>query len=100
MDPLMGFTLAHPEQPPLHYLEGVRLQVDEDKEQPILGRGQWTVRIGCIPPGGTRSSIEAPFGHVRLERGFKRSNQRPKLLSRETGQVEHLGGAGLDVGKP
>jgi hypothetical protein len=39
MNPLMGFALAHPEQPPLHHLEGVRLQVDEDKEQPILGGG-------------------------------------------------------------
>ena len=39
VNPLMGLALAHPEQPPLHDLEGVRLQVDEDKEQPILRRG-------------------------------------------------------------
>jgi hypothetical protein len=39
MNPLMGFALAHPEQPPLHHLKGVRLQVDEDKEQTIPGVG-------------------------------------------------------------
>ena len=39
MNPLMRFALAHPAQPPLHHLEGIRLQVDEHKQQPILGRG-------------------------------------------------------------
>ena len=29
MNPLMGFALAHPEQPPLHHLEGRGLQVDQ-----------------------------------------------------------------------
>jgi hypothetical protein len=31
MNPLMRFALAHPEQPPLHHLEGIRLQVDEKR---------------------------------------------------------------------
>ena len=43
VNPLIGFALAHAEQPPLHHLEGVGLQVDQDKEQPIfgVGRGQF-----------------------------------------------------------
>jgi hypothetical protein len=36
MNPPMGFALAHAEQAPLHHLEGVGLQVDEDPQQLIL----------------------------------------------------------------
>jgi hypothetical protein len=36
MKPLMGCALAHPEPPPLHHLEGIRLQVDQEKQQPIF----------------------------------------------------------------
>ena len=43
MDPLIGFTLAHPEQAPLHHLEAVRLQVGQDEEQPIFRRRQGAV---------------------------------------------------------
>jgi hypothetical protein len=71
MNPLMGCALAYPEQPPLHHLKGIGLQVDQEKQQPILGRGQGTVRVGRVPTGGARSSIEAPFGHMGLERGLK-----------------------------
>ena len=100
MNPLMRFALAHPEEPALHHLEGVGLQVDEDQEPPILGRRQRTVRVGRVAAGGTRPSIEAPCGHVGLERGFKGWNPLPKLRYGETGQVQDLSGAGLEVGKP
>src|SRR5262245_8190877 len=98
MHPLMRFALAHPEEPALHPLEGVGLQVDEAKEPPRLGRRQRTVRVGRVAAGGTRPSIEAPCGHLDLEGGCKWRNQRPKLRDCETGQVEHLSGASLDVG--
>jgi hypothetical protein len=100
MNPLMGFALAHPEQPPLHDLEGVRLEVDEDKQQPILGRGQRTVLIGRVPASGARLSIEAPLAHLSLERRFKRPDQRAKLVHGETGEIEYLGGTGLEIGEP
>jgi hypothetical protein len=99
MNPLMGFALAHPEQPPLHDLEGVGFQVDQDKQQPILGGRQWTVLVGRIPPGGARLPIEAPFGHMGLERGLKGRDQALKLIDGETGQIEHLCGAGLEIGE-
>jgi hypothetical protein len=67
----MGLALAHPEQPSLHHLERIRLQVDQDKQQPILRRRQRTVRIGRVPAGGARPPIEAPCGHMRFERGLK-----------------------------
>ena len=70
MNPLMRFALAHPEQPPLYDLEGIGLQVDQDKQQPILGRGQGTVLVGRVSPGGAPSSIEAPFGHMGLVCSF------------------------------
>ena len=100
MKPLMGFALAPPALPPLHPLVGVRLQGDEDHGPSSLGRGPWTVRIGHLPPGGTRPSIEALCSYMRLERGFNRYTQLPTRLDREPAPVEPLGGAGLEVGKP
>jgi hypothetical protein len=100
MNPLMGFALAHPEQPPLYYLEGVGLQVDQDKQQPLLRGRQRTVLVGRVPPGGARLPIETPVGHMSLERGLKGRDQLPKLIYGETGQIQDLCGAGLDVGKP
>jgi hypothetical protein len=100
MNPLMRFALAQPEQPSLHHLERIRLQVDEDKQQPIFGRGQRTVRIGRIPAGGTRPPIKAPVGHVRFERSLKGWDQVLKLIEGETGQIEHLCRAGLKLSEP
>ena len=41
MKPLICLALAHPEQPALYDLERVSFQVDQNKQQPIFGRGQW-----------------------------------------------------------
>ena len=76
------------------------LQVDQDKQQPILGRGQRAVLVRRVPAGGARLSIEAPLRHMRLECRLEREDQMLKLLDGETGQIEHLCRAGLDVGEP
>src|SRR6266511_1689494 len=96
----MRLTLAHPEQSPVHHLEGVSFQVDQEKQQPIFWRRQRTVLIGRLPAGGARFPIEAPVGHRSLKHGFKGRNQPLKLLQRQAGQVQHLRGAGLHVGEP
>jgi hypothetical protein len=100
MNPLMGFALAHPEQPPLYDLERVRLQVDQDKQQPIRGRGQRAVLVRRVPASGAQLSIEAPLRHMSLECRLEREDQMLKLLDGETGQIEHLCRAGLDVSEP
>jgi hypothetical protein len=100
MNPLMGLALAHPEQSPLHHLEGVRFQVHQDKQQPIFWHRQRTVLVGRVPPGGARLPIEAPCGHVGLECSLKGQDQPLKLVDGETGQIQHLCGTGLDVGEP
>jgi hypothetical protein len=71
MNPLMGFALAHPEQPPLHHLEGIGLQVDQDTQQPILRGRQRTVLVGRVSTGSARLPVEAPVSHMGLERGLK-----------------------------
>jgi hypothetical protein len=100
MNPLMGVTLAHPAQSPLHDLEGIGLQGDQDTQPSVLRRGQGTVLLSRVLTGRARSSIEAPVGHVGLERGLKGWDQLPKLVPRETGQIQDLRGAGLQIGKP
>ena len=67
----MGFALAYPEQPSLHDLEGVGLQIDQDEQQPVLGGRQRTVLVGRIPAGRARLPIEAPVGHMALEGSLK-----------------------------
>jgi hypothetical protein len=81
-------------------LEGICFQVDQDKQQPILRRWQRTVLVSRVPAGGARLSIEAPLRHMGLERGLKGSDQVLKLLHGKTGQIEHLCGAGLEIGEP
>ena len=96
----MSLALAHPNQPPLHDLEGVGLQVDQDKQQPLRRRRPGTVRRGRGSTGGARASIAAPVGHMGLKRGFKRRHQLPKLIDGETGSIAPLCGAGLEIGEP
>src|SRR6266511_5848151 len=96
----MGFAAAHPEQPPLYNLAGIGLQVDQHRQQSILRRGQWTVRVGGVPAGGAWLPIEAPLGQMGLERGLKGWDQALKLVDAETGYIQYLRGAGLDVDEP
>jgi hypothetical protein len=100
MNPLMGFTLTHAEQPSLHNLQGIGLQVDQDKEQAILGCRQRTVGVRRIPACGAELPIETPVGHMGWEGGLKGWDQLPQLVYGETGPIEHLGRAGLEIGEP
>jgi hypothetical protein len=99
MNPLMGLALAHPAEPPVHHLERGGLQVDPDQQQPVLGGWQRTMLVGRVAPGDPRLPVEAPSGHMGLERGLKGQDQLPKLLHGETGQIQELRGPGLDIGK-
>jgi hypothetical protein len=81
-------------------LEGIRLQVNQDKQQPILRGRQRTVRVGRVAASGARLPIEALVGHMGLEHGLKRGHQLPKLVHGETGQIEHLSRAGLEICEP
>jgi len=100
MHPLRRFALAHPEQPPLHHLERIGLQVDQEKQPPILRGRQRTVLVGRVAAGGTRLPLEAPMGHMGLERGLKGRHQRPKLGHGETGQIQDRRRPGLELGEP
>jgi hypothetical protein len=96
----MGLALAHPEQPPLHHLERRGLQVDQEKQPPILRGRQRTVLIGGVAAGGTRLPIEAPVSQMGLERGLKGRDQRPTLVHGETGQIQDIRRAALELGEP
>jgi len=68
VNPLIGFALAHAEQAPLHHLERIGLEVDQNEEQSICRRWQGTVLVDCEPAGDARLPIEAPRSEMRLER--------------------------------
>jgi hypothetical protein len=96
----MRLTLAHPEQSPVPHLKGVRFPGDQANQPSICWRRQRTVVIGRVPTGGARSSIETPVGHMGLERRLERRYQLLKLIHGETGQIEPLCGAALEIGEP
>jgi len=96
----MSLALAQAEQSSLDDLERRGLQIGQEKQQPILRRRQRTVLVGRVPPGRARLPIEAPVGHVALERGLKRWDQLLKFVHSKTGQIQDLRRAGLQVGEP
>ena len=96
----MSLALAHAEQPSLDDLEWIGLHIDQEKQQPILRRRERTVLVGRVPPGRARLPIEAPVGHVALERGLKGWDQLLKFVHGETGQIQDLRRAGLEIGEP
>ena len=100
MDPLIGLALAHPEQAPLHHLEGVGLQVSEEEEQPVFRCRQGTILIDGKLAGGPGFPIEAPRRHMRLERRLKGWDEDLKLLEGQAGEIQKLCGAGLHIGEP
>ena len=95
----MSLALAHPEQPSLDDLARIGLQVDQEKQQPILRRRQRTVLVSRVSPGRAWLPIEAPVGHVALERGLNGWDQLLKCLHGETGQIEHLCRARPEIGE-
>lgn len=99
MNPLLSLTLAHAAQPSLDALEWRGLQIDQAKQQPLLRRRQRTVLVGRVPPGRARLPIEAPVGHVALERDLKGGDQRLKCVHGATGHIQDLRRAVLEIGE-
>jgi hypothetical protein len=93
----MGLALVSPAQPSLHHLEGRGVQVGQDTPQPILGRRQRTGLSSGRPADRARLPIEAPLGHLGLKCGLKRRDQAPQRIQGQTGQIQPLERAGLEV---
>jgi hypothetical protein len=100
MNPLIGFALAHPEQTSLNHLQGIGLQVGQNKQQPVFRCRQGAVLIASKPAGSPGFPIETPRAHMRLERRFKGWDQELKLVERQAGKIEELCRAGLQVSEP
>jgi len=90
VDPLIRFALNHPEQAPLHDLERIRFQVDQDEQEPIFRRRQGAVLVHGKPARGPRLSIHAPRRHTDLERGLEGWDQLLKLIEGYAGEIQGL----------
>src|SRR5713101_1925990 len=99
VNPLIRFALAHAKQAPLHHLEGIGFQVDQNEEQPIFGCRQGAVLVDRKPAGGPRFPVEAPRRHMRLVSRLKGRDEELKLVERQAGQIQELRGAGLHIGE-
>src|SRR6266852_7267164 len=96
----MGFALSHAEPTSLDHLEAISLQISEQEEQPIFRRRQGAVLVHGKLAGRPGLPIEAPRGHMRVERGLKGRNQLLKLVEGQAGQIQELRGAGLYIDTP
>jgi hypothetical protein len=100
VNPLIRFALTHAKQTPVHHLERIGFQVDQNEEQAIFWRRERTVLVHREPAGGPGFPIEAPRRHVCLERGLEGRDQHLKSLQGQTREIEELCGAGLYINEP
>jgi len=87
MNPRCGLGLAHAEQAPMQQLRGIRLEVDEDEQQPIFRSRQGTVRIGRIASRLPSPPVPGPVSQVPREGGLKGGYQRLKLFHGHARQI-------------
>lgn len=66
------------------------LEVAYDEQQPVFGRRKRAIRVDREAARRAGLPRHRPLLHMRLERGFKRWDDRRKLLQREAGQLAHL----------
>src|SRR5262249_38835167 len=83
----------------LDHLQGVRLHIGKNKQEPILRGGQGTVLVHGKLAGGPGFPIEAPRRHMRLERRLARGNQLLKLVEGQARQIQECGWACLHIGE-
>ena len=81
MDPLGGIRLRHLEHRAVRDLEGCDLEIAEDKQQALLGRGQGRVDIAGIRARSTRFTLHGPIAHMPDKRRFKRRYQLLELIN-------------------
>src|SRR6266851_5768308 len=100
VNPSIGFALHHPEQAPLHALERIRFQVDQNKQEPVFRRWQGAVLVHGKPTRGSRLPIHPPRRHPGLECRFEGRDQLLKLVEGQAREIQELSRAGLQLGEP
>jgi hypothetical protein len=100
VNPSIGFALHHPEQAPLHDLERLRFQGDQDKQEPIFRCRQGAVLVDGKPARGPRLPIHAPRRHPGVERRLEGWDQLLKLVERQAREIQERYRAGLQRGEP
>ena len=94
VNPLIRFALHHPEQAPLHDLERIRFQGDQDEQEPIFRRRQGAVFVHAQLARGPRLPIHPPRRHTGVERSLEGRDQLLKLVESYAGEIEELHRAG------
>jgi hypothetical protein len=95
--PRRGFALDHPAQAPLHHLKRLGLEGGEKEEEPLCRRRQGAGLVHGKPARGARLPIHAPRRPPGLVCGLEGRPKGMKRLERHAGQIQKLGGAGLQV---
>src|SRR5215813_7681283 len=100
MNPLIGFALDHPEQAPVHHLEGIGFKVDQNEQEAIFWCREGAGFVDGKPACSPRFSIHAPRRHLGVERRLEGGNQLLKLVERQAHEIQELYRAGLQLGEP
>ena len=89
---MIDFALAHAEQTPLHHLERIGLEVDQNEEESIFRGRERTVLVDRESAGGPGFPSEASHGHMCLARGLKGRDEELKLVQGQAGEIQELCG--------
>jgi hypothetical protein len=85
VDPVIGFPLRHPVEPPVVGLGRVLLEVAENEEQAVLRCRQRRVGVGDVGAVLAPLALQRPLSHVRAEGHLKRAGQRSDFFHRQAG---------------
>src|SRR5215468_7051128 len=95
VNPLIGLALDHAEEAPVHHLEGVGFEIDEDEQEPVFRGREGAVFVDGKPARGPRFPIHLPGRHPGVERGLEGWDQLLKLVERQAGEIQERHWAGL-----
>jgi len=79
----------------VHHLEGVRLQIGENKQEPVFRCQEGAVLVHGKLARGPRFPIHPPGRHPGVERGLEGRDQLLKLVEGQAGEIQELHRAGL-----
>src|SRR5438067_649713 len=97
MNPRRRLGRAHAEQAPMPQVRGMRLEADQEEQQPILRRGPRAVLIGRVASHLPAPPRPGPVGHVAQERRLKGGYQRRKLLPSQACQISPVSRMGWEI---
>jgi hypothetical protein len=86
----MGCALDHAAEAPVHHLECVGFEGDQDEQEPVFWCWEGAIFVDGKPARGPRFPIHSPYRHTGLKRGLEGRDELLKLIERQAGEIQEL----------